>query len=60
MKLKKLRDRVYEQVLEYIFRNPQETYKKVGEKFGISHSQVSLLERKAGVAPRRRGRKKKN
>ena len=60
MKLKELRERTYKRVLEYVFRNPQATYKEVGEKFGISHAQVGLLARKAGFAPRRKGRKNKS
>jgi len=59
MKLKELRERAYTQVLEYISHNPQVPYKQVGEKFGISHTQAGLLARKAGFAPRRRGRKTK-
>jgi hypothetical protein len=57
MKLKELRERTYRQVLEYIVHNPQVTYKEVGEKFGISGVQAGLLARKAGFAPRRKGRK---
>jgi DNA-directed RNA polymerase specialized sigma subunit len=57
MKLKELRERTYKQVVEFIFHNPEASYKEVGEKFGISGVQASLLARKAGAAPRRRGRK---
>lgn len=57
MKLNQQRERTYEQVVEYIRSNPQATYKEIGVRFGISHAQVGLLARKAGFAPRRRGRK---
>lgn len=58
MKLNQQRKRTYKRVVEYILSNPEASFSEVGEKFGISDVQASLLARKAGFAPRHRGRKK--
>jgi len=48
---------IYQQVVEFMFHNPEVTFHEVGEKFEISHMQASRLWLKAGFAPRKSGRK---
>ena len=57
MTLKQMRQKVYQQIADYAYDNPEASF-AIGEKFGFSDSHVSRIVRRVGkLSPRTPGRK---
>jgi hypothetical protein len=55
--LKQAKEKVYAEVAAYVFAHPGDTFERVAARFGMSCSTVSRIATRAGLAPRRPGRK---
>jgi len=55
--VKQAKEKVYAEVASYAFAHPEESFERVAAKFGMSCSTVSRIAARAGMAPRRHGRK---
>jgi DNA-binding transcriptional regulator LsrR (DeoR family) len=57
--LKQEREQINEAVAKYLFAHRDEAQRSVAERFGMTESTVSRIVKRAGLAPRKPGRKAK-
>src|SRR5208282_736176 len=49
--------RIHQEIAAYAFTHPEVPFANVGEKYGVHPEAVSRIAKKAGLAPRKPGRK---
>lgn len=49
--------RVHQEIAAYVFEHPEVPFAKVGERYGVHPKTVNRIAKRAGLAPRKPGRK---